>query len=236
MVGAEGSRPVPPPEARRAFALVAVGIVAYVLLDLIAQLLPPHYSPITQAESDLAVGPYGGIMTANFVLRGAVTLLFLYALARTLAAEGGSWRTYRRGYAAFLVWGVGAFLLAAFPTDVPSTPISWHGAIHLVVAVLAFLGGALGTYWLASRFSESAVLRPAEPWAVGLAVMCIVLVVVELLGGILLVRLSAVAGGLVERVFLGSVLLWLFLVSVYLARAPRPAAALPAVAPIAVPG
>ena len=221
------AREVPPPEARRWFALVCVAIVGYVVLDAIAQLLPPHYSPISQAESDLAVGPYGGIMTANFVLRGALTLLFLAAFARTVAAEGGSWRQYRRAYAAFLVWGVGAFLLAAFPTDVPATPVSWHGAIHLVVAVLAFLGGALGTYWFATRFEHSAVLRPAQGWSLALAGVTILLVVVELVGANLVHRVADEAGGLIERLFLGSVLLWIFLVSAYLARsrtAPGPRA------------
>ncbi|HEY7356765.1 MAG TPA: DUF998 domain-containing protein, partial [Ktedonobacterales bacterium] len=48
--------------------LTIVGIALYVVLDVIAQLLPPHYNPISQAESDLAVGPYGWIMAINFVL------------------------------------------------------------------------------------------------------------------------------------------------------------------------
>jgi len=228
--GPAPSRAFPPPAARRAFAFVCVGIVAYAALDIIAQLLPPHYSPIRDAESDLAVGPYGWIMTANFVLRGAIALLFLAGFAATVAAEGGTWRTYRRGIAAFLVWGIGAFLLAAFPTDVPATPISWHGAIHLVVAVLAFIGGALGTYWLATRFEGSPVLRPARGWAVPLAVLCLALLVVELLGGLLVARLADQYGGLIERLFIGSVLLWMFLVAAYLfrARGSKPAASAPA--------
>ena len=199
-------------------------VVVYAILDVIAQLLPPHYSAITQAESDLAVGPFGWIMTINFVVRGLLTLLFLFALAETLAAEGRSWRTFGRGYAAFLVWGIGAFLLAAFPTDVPSTPISWHEWIHIVVAVPAFLGGALGTYWLATRFDDSAALRPMRVWATVLAVITIVLAILEIVGGLIVHRVSGRVGGLLERLFLGSVLLWLFLVSAYLAWAHPPRA------------
>lgn len=56
-------------------ALVAIiGIVVYVVIDVIAQLLPPHYNAIIQAESDLAVGPYGFLMTINFVIRGLLSL------------------------------------------------------------------------------------------------------------------------------------------------------------------
>ncbi len=215
-----------PGTARRAFAGVCALVVVYAILDVVAQLLPPHYSAVTQAESDLAVGPFGWIMTINFVVRGLLTLLFLYALAETLAAEGRSWRTFGRGYAAFLVWGIGAFLLAAFPTDVPSTPISWHEWIHIVVAVPAFLGGALGTYWLATRFDDSATLRPMRVWATVLAVITIVLVILEIVGGLIVHRVSGQVGGLLERLFLGSVLLWMFLVSAYLAWG-RPSRASP---------
>ena len=38
---------------------VMVCIVLSVLLEVIVQLLPPHYNPLSQSESDLAVGPYG---------------------------------------------------------------------------------------------------------------------------------------------------------------------------------
>jgi hypothetical membrane protein len=212
-----GGAPMPP-GARRSFGIAAGLVVLYLVLDVIAQLLPPHYSPVTQAESDLAVGPYGAVMTVNFVVRGLLTLAFLNGLRQTIRAEGGSWVPYRRGVAAFLVWGVGAFLLAIFPTDVPSTPLSWHGTIHLVVAVLAFLGGALGTYWVATRFGTSPTFRSAEGWATGLAWAAIVLVALELLGGIADHRLAGDVGGLLERLFLGAVLLWLFLVSVYALR------------------
>ena len=55
---------------RQVFITVDVLIVLYIVLDAIAQALPPHYSPISQAESLLAVGPYGYIMTINFLNRG----------------------------------------------------------------------------------------------------------------------------------------------------------------------
>jgi hypothetical membrane protein len=207
---------------------VAIGVVLYAVLDVVAQLLPPHYSPIRQAESDLAVGPYGYVMTANFVVRGALSLLFIAALAATYRAEGSSWRRSRGGFVLLGgFWGVGALLLAAFPTDVPSTPISWHGAIHLVVALVAFLGGAIGIYLLSDGFRASRALAPARSWALGLAVLSVLLCVVELTGGLFIPRISDHLGGLLERLFLGSVLLWILLVSLYLARGHTPASVRP---------
>lgn len=203
---------------RRAFGLVVLGVVLYAVLDVVAQLLPPHYNPISQAESDLAVGPYGFVMTINFVNRGLLSLLFLAALARTVRSSGGRWAEFRVGAALVGIWGVGALLLAAFPTDVPATPVSWHGAIHLVVAVIAFLAGAFGVYSLATRFERVPVLARTRAFAVPLAALSILLCVVDLGLPFVAPHLNSRIGGLTERLFLGSVLLWFLLVSLVLAR------------------
>ena len=68
-------------------ALVIAGIVPYLALDVLAQLLPPHYSPVRQVESDLAVGPYGYVMTINFALRGALSLALVAELVGVRASE-----------------------------------------------------------------------------------------------------------------------------------------------------
>jgi hypothetical membrane protein len=207
---------------RRLFWVVIAGIVLYVVLDAIAQSLPPHYSPIRNAESDLAVGPYGYIMTVNFLNRGLLSLLFLYALAKTVRATGGlgaagSARRYPKGALLFGIWAVGALLLAIFPTDVPATPMSGHGAIHLLVATLAFLGGAFGALRLSMQFGENKALRGVKPMALSIAVLSVVLVVVELGLPFVAPHLATRFGGLTERLFLGSVLLWVAVVSAHLA-------------------
>jgi hypothetical membrane protein len=219
--------PASPPDVRRWFFLVVVGIVLYAALDVVAQLLPPHYSAISQAESDLAVGPYGYIMTVNFVIRGLLSLLFLYALARTISSQGGTWRDHRAGFGLLGVWGVGALLLAIFPTDVPPARVTGHGEIHLLVALVAFVGGGVGAYLLARGFDRSPLLRPARGWAGILGGISVLLLAVDLAASVSH-RLSGVSG-LTERLFLGSVLLWLLLVSLYLLRTiPRRATSGPA--------
>jgi hypothetical protein len=55
---AGGMMPPIASRVRRAFATAAMALVAlYVLIDIVLQLLPPHYSVVSDAESDLAVGP-----------------------------------------------------------------------------------------------------------------------------------------------------------------------------------
>jgi Protein of unknown function (DUF998) len=197
--------------------MVIGGLILYVLLDIVAQILPPYYNPIRTAESDLAVGPYGYIMTLNFLNRGILSLLFLYALTKTIHSPGGfetsnARRQFKIGTIIFGVWGVGAILLAIFPTDVPATPISWHGAIHGVLALPVFIGGAIGAVILSLQFGKSRILRSAKPASLSIAVLSAVLLI------IVVPTLTTSIGGLTERLFLGSVLLWVGFVSVYLIR------------------
>ena len=56
---------------------VLVGTLIAVLIEVIVQGLPPHYSPVSQPESDLAVGPYGFLEAISFFMRGALTLVFI---------------------------------------------------------------------------------------------------------------------------------------------------------------
>jgi hypothetical membrane protein len=218
-------------DPRRLLWWVAGGVLLYLVLDVVVQLLPPHYSPITQAESDLAVGPFGFLMTFNFILRGVLSLTFLVALVRLARLGDRNWLPLRSGVAFLSVWGVGALLLAAFPTDVPSLPLSWHGAIHLVVALLAFFGGAVGVFALADHFDKNDAFRNAKPFAFPFSFVVVILFVVEVTGGFAVPRIADHYGGLIERLFIGSVLAWIFAVSVFLARSPLPAARCDAIPP-----
>jgi hypothetical protein len=211
------------------YTIVVAGGVLYLVLDIAAQLLPPHYNPISTAESDLAVGPYGYVMTLNFVNRGLISLAFLGAFSSTLRDAGVDAAKYRTGIRLLGVWGVGALLLAAFPTDVPATPVSWHGLIHLVVALLAFLGECFGVLLLSLRFAEDPVLRGARSFALPLGVLS-VLALCALFGlPFLAPHFSSRVGGLSERVLIGSVLAWTVSMALYLARrgarAPGPGSA-----------
>lgn len=205
-------------DPRRRFLLAIVAVFLYLILDAVAQSLPPHYDPISQAESDLAVGPYGYIMTINFLNRGVLSLLFLSALNATAQVSGKRGRL--RGTLVFAVWGVGAILLAIFPTDVPATPVSWHGAIHIVVAIFAFFGGAFGALMLSLDFGELPSFGAAKTPALVLSALSVILVLVDLGLPFVAHHLSERIGGLTERMFLASVLLWILVVSVALWRRP----------------
>lgn len=201
------------------YYLVLVGIILYIVLDVVAQSLPPHYSAISQAESDLAVGRFGIIMGVNFVNRGLFSLLFIFALLATLDLAGLVRRTFRGGVSLLGVWGVGSMVLAAFPTDVPPTALSDHGAVHLVVAVVAFLCGAFGTLEVSRKLGKSNEFRTlARKVALPLSLVVMAAWLIEFILPFVAPHVNSRIGGLTERLFLGAMLLWLGGVSTYLAK------------------
>lgn len=200
--------------------LTIVGIVVYVIVDLIAQMLPPHYSPILQAESDLAVGPYGWLMTINFVVRGLFSLCLLGALTGAVTRQHLS----RMGLVLVGMWSLGALLLALFPTDLAGAAPTFHGTLHLLVATLAFICVAMGELLLSLRFAGEEGLRSSAGLARVLATLAL-LTLLLVLATPFVHRLQNVFG-LEERIFIGLVLLWMLAVafrltsSVSLARSP----------------
>jgi hypothetical protein len=202
-------------DSAKLFWAVIIGIVLYVVLDVVAQLLPPHYSPVSQAESNLAVGKFGFIMTINFLNRGVLSLLFIFAFLQTLDLIGISRSRFRIGTYLLGTWAVGAVLLAIFPTDVPAIPISWHGAIHLVVAIIAFIGGAFGTLAISQQLRQNRELERLKPIALPVSVIVIALWVAEFALPFVAPHMNSRIGGLTERLFLGSVLFWIAAVSAY---------------------
>jgi hypothetical protein len=206
--------------ARLCFAATIAGIALYVVLDAVAQSLPPHYSPISQAESDLAVGPYGYIMAVNFVNRGVFSLLFLYGLMKSLPSRPA----LRTGFGLFGMWAVGALILAVSPTDVGG-PATVHGVVHLVVATLAFLCGAFGTFFLSRAIGRDSALKGLARYAMPVAILAVVFFFVLYGGQVVLPHAAARVGGLVERIFIGLVLVWMLAVSGWmLTRRDRKAA------------
>ena len=207
---------------RRTAAVAMVGVLVYVLVNVVLQLLPPHYSPISDAESNLAVGPYGWVMNLNFLGRAVFCVAAVVAIALTaqdLSARMQSPRRRERllvsGLGLFLVGGASSAILAFFPTDVDAEHASTlqtsstAGVIHLAVASTGFVAALVAIILLTVWLRVRRVLPRVLPWAVVFAVLT--------LAGLLLVVAASewMPGvvGLAERVALVGILGWTFSVS-----------------------
>lgn len=197
------------PIVRKEFLIVDALIVLYIVLDAIAQSLPPHYSPISQAESLLAVGPYGYVMTVNFLNRGVFTLLFAYAFVQTLTMLGESWRDYKSGLYAIATWGVAALLLAGFPATGRTL------GIHTVIAIIIFIVTPLGELSLSLKLGRVKAFAGVREVALVFAALAVFSVVFYL--GVLTFfpHFKSDYGGLFERLLIGSVIAWMGIISAY---------------------
>ncbi len=194
---------------RQEFVIVDALIILYIVLDAIAQSLPPHYSPISQAESLLAVGPYGYIMTVNFLNRGVFSLLFLYAFVQLLTMFGENWRNYKFGLYAIAIWGVAALLLAGFPATGRTL------GVHTIIAIIIFIATPLGELSISLKLSRVKALAGVRKVALAIAVLGVLFMVFYL--GVLtfLPHFKSDYGGLFERFLIGSIIAWMGIMSTY---------------------
>jgi hypothetical protein len=199
---------------RLLFGVVIVGIMLAVPLEVIVQLLPPHYNPLSQSESDLAVGPYGFLMAINFVIRGLLILIFLVAFMRVIPQEGQS----RSGLILLGVSAIGKLIIAFVPTDLTSPPQTIHGTIHALVALVSFFCGALGILLLARSLRHVPNVRPSPRFLVGLASVTLVWSVIVIVTVIVSTQIGV--WGLLERILDGLFYLWILIVSIGLWHYP----------------
>jgi hypothetical membrane protein len=207
---------VPVPK-RRTFATIAlVGVVLYVIVDVLLQVLPPHYSVVSQAESDLAVGPYGWIMAINFFGRGVTSAAAIGAILLT----GPRTRLRSWGVILFAVAGLCSALIAFFPTDIAppgerQRGESGHGMVHLAGASAGFVF-ALAAFWVLThwirRQDALAGIRLPSTIAVVLASVGMLFLAVTLVW-------TPALFGLAERICLAGILAWVFVVALRLRRA-----------------
>lgn len=190
------------------FIITIIGIVLYLVLDIIAQLLPPHYSFITQAESDLAVGPYGYVMAVNFLIRGLFSLSFIIGLIITFNSVKSR---YRVGLILLGIWSIGAFILAFFHADI-TLPDTVHGIIHGITAIAVFLGGSLGILILSIRMRTDDKFKNITKYVLPLSIFSVIILASMPLGSF--VHLF----GLIERIFLATIILWMIIISIYILK------------------
>ena len=156
--------------ARTVLAAAMGGIAGFLGLNIVVQLLPPHYSMVSQAVSDLAVGPYGWVMDIAFALGGASILAFV---AGAFMATSQKTRPLA-GFLLLGVWGAASEAIAFVHPDIVDangypgtlkafamTP-STHGKAHLAIAAVVFLSMVLGLVTSSRHLGREPRLRASQ--------------------------------------------------------------------------
>lgn len=194
----------------RLSALAMLAIVGQLFLLASAWLLPlvSEYTLVGDNISELVLGQYGFVQTLAFLIAGVGIIGLAYAICRLTVGTWGS----LTGALLIGAHGVGALLVALFPTDRIDTPAdvlaqSTTGMIHSLVALGSFVCVVVGMVVLAWTFSRAGRWRDITPWAALLATGGVSL----LLGQI--VTPSSPWVGLLQRMFVTVIAGWMILVA-----------------------
>jgi hypothetical membrane protein len=149
------------PSTRVTRSLAGYGVLVgpvYVGVSLAQALTRDGFDPGRHAWSQLALGDWGWIQTANLIATGLMSIAFSVALRRTLAGGRG-----RRSVPVLVgTFGVGVLLAGVFSTDpmagfpvgmpTPTTP-SLPGMLHLMTSGIGFVALAAAMLVMAVRYA-----------------------------------------------------------------------------------
>lgn len=172
----------------------------YVVTVLAGGAVLPGYDPVADPISALTAAGRPGIrwIEAGFGLYNLLLAAFA-GVGWTLA--GRAWRPV---FAALMVTAAAGLLMWPFAMDMPGAPVSVHGVVHLGLAAVASISTVLAVLLSAIAWHRAGRRR--------MTVFCALCLLVITLSGVA-AGTAAAAGwpivGLVERLTIGSFMLWL---------------------------
>lgn len=208
-------------------AVVVLGVATVFALYLLLHGLRPDYSPLRRFLSEYAVGRFGVLMTAAFLLQALVSLALVLGLFRDVRHSG----SLLAGCAFLTVAAVALTVAGIFPTDLSDPvgdPPRWMtraGIVHQSAGAFSFFARIVAFLFLSRAYRCDDRWQALAPTAHRIAVAFLALVVAF----VLLVRWDL--GGLAQRGAVAVGLLWIFLSGLYLCRPPWPTAVGPVIDP-----
>ena len=148
--------------------LTAFAVAGQLFLVANAWLLPAvsEFSLVGDNMSELVLGKFGWVQTTAFVIAGLGTLGIAFGLWKTINNSLGS----LIGSLLIAVYGLGAILVAFFPTDRIDSPADvWAqsptGLIHISVSIISFISIIVAMFVLTWQFAKDSRWRSLTIWS-----------------------------------------------------------------------
>jgi hypothetical protein len=188
--------------------------VASTTAVVLLHVLRPDLDPVRRRLSEYAVGRFGGLMTAAFVLFGCG----LCALSRAVRPADATTPTLQALQVLLGIAGVGMILSGIFETQIGSPVTAWREIVHSQASALAFVA------LVAAAVLTATAARGAMAWGPWRVAADAITVVATLSAAISPITHDGPWAGLVQRVSYLAVLCWLLVVTAATARTRRAAA------------
>ena len=200
--------------------LALLGIFGQAFFVVVVALLPffnPGYSSADDAISGLLLGPYGFVLSGAFFAAGIGSLALAVGIHRTTRGMRGA----LSGCVLIGLWALGVALAGVVLVDAQGNPTESATILHLTGAGLAFSSAPTGMLVLSRVFARDAQWSSFYPLSLALgfaAVVALIDMTTILIGLSNLVetlgpgaRRSVEGVGIIQRVFVVTVILWMAL-------------------------
>ena len=207
----------------RPFGLLAVAsVVYYVLIVLAMHVLQPELDPRHIPMSVYVLGPYGFLMTTTFFALAAGLLGVSIGLSQTLPRT----RLTKVAVAVTVIACAGFLIAGIFQTDWPPPMRSTSSQLHGLGGLVAFPAVVIASVLFSLTFRSDEFWRRVS--VVALALSAGIVAAFASFYGLIAANISAGVEdrpaeflGLVQRIILGLLFVWMIVVGRHLTRAPR---------------
>jgi hypothetical protein len=180
-----------------------------------------NYDPMRHPISALSLGEFGWTQVTNFIITGILTLALAFGLWKALQSRGGSlWTLILISFVAIGFLGTALFAtdpVNGYPPGTPDIllPPTIRGSLHVFFASFIF-GLPVACFVLAGYFDG----QGEGTWAVYSRVSAITFIILYLItiAGFLQVDGLVNYAGLLQRISLTIILVWMTLLPVYLLK------------------
>ena len=188
--------------------------VLYIFTVILGGMLWPEYSHKTQAISELSMAssPNLALMDSLFTIYGI--LLFVFSLGYTILWSRRKNASLTAAGIALIICALAGLLMKFFRQDPIGTPATFTGIMHLVLAGMTSLGTIFAIFLGAAGFGKQAKLTGLKGFSIVMGIL------VVLTGGLTAAgpTLFPSIFGFLERLTIGSFMIWLLVTSISLLK------------------
>jgi hypothetical membrane protein len=200
----------------------ALGPLLFIAVFLVEGATRPDYSPWHHFVSSLSLGERGWVQIASFVVCGVLVLGFAFGLRRVLhPGRGSTWGPILLGVFGLCLVGAGLFVtdpLLGYPSGAPATK-SVHGALHVLLSLVAFASLTAACFVLARRFADDPAWRG---WALYSVATGILVVLFFVAADVAASPDPSAPAGLLQRISIITGWGWIALLALRLSTGPSP--------------
>jgi hypothetical protein len=188
-----------------------LGSALFVIIFTVEGFLRPGYDWRSTFISELSIGPRGWIQILNFIILGALFLIFTWGVA----AEFRAGKASKWGPILLAIIGFSFLISGPFVTDVAGIPrdqMTLQGTIHGIFGALVFSLSPISCFVFYRRFREDPNWKHLSGWTLTAGIITSVAVILLSASTKQPVQPNAFTpwNGLIQRMVIVPYLIWIF--------------------------